>query len=510
MTNAAKTLLMLIFIFVSINAQTEKESITYLKSNLEFLASDELEGREATTRGEKVASLFIAQELQKYGVKPFGDEGTYFQNFNMAVGSVAKSSIVTITGNSGEITGFTFKDDFLFASTPWYPDNSFTGKEYEMVFAGYGIISNEDDYNDYKNLDVAGKIVVALNGSPLESQSHLRFRKMREFKTNIADSLGAAGLIVVVKEESYGYWSLLQRYFTDKNYDLEYEVKEKKAIPLIYFSKNALIRILEKEKYNYEKMNEFMNKNKKPESFVLNQKIRLDFTTDYEIKPARNVIGILEGSNTKLKNEYVTIGGHYDHEGIKKGEVYNGADDNGSGIVTILEVARLLADRKDNERSILFIFHTAEEKGLEGAQYLANHAEYIDDVVVHVNIDMVGREDENQLHNIGSGRLSTEFYEIVKEANEESVNFEFDYKYDNPKDPNDFYNRSDHVHYANKGIPIVFFFDDMRPDYHKPTDTVEKINFNKIYKVTKLVEEIALKVANLDHRLKVDLLTNKN
>jgi len=195
---------------------------------------------------------------------------------------------------------------------------------------------------------------------------------------------------------------------------------------------------------------------------------------------------------------------HYDHEGIVGGEIFNGADDNGSGTVAILEAGRRLALLKNNKRSVLIVFHAGEEKGLLGSEYLTKNSAFMGEVVTSINVDMVGREDTESIYSIGSGKLSTELYELVEKVNSETVRFQLDYTFDEPNDPNRYYYRSDHYNYAKQNIPIVFFYDHMTEDYHKPTDDVDKINFEKLEKISTLITELALRVANLDHRLKVD------
>ena len=154
----------------------------------------------------------------------------------------------------------------------------------------------------------------------------------------------------------------------------------------------------------------------------LTKKIIFNYKTNSEIKEARNVIGIIEGTDEQLKNEYVVLTAHYDHEGIVGGEIYNGADDNGSGTVAILEAGRRLALLKDNKRSILIVFHAGEEKGLLGSKYLTENSDFMSGVVSNINIDMVGREDTGSIYSIGSGKLSAELYELVERANSETVN----------------------------------------------------------------------------------------
>ena len=500
--------LIFFFAFVSISsAQNKSESIKYLKANLEFLASPELEGREATSHAEKVASQFIATELKKYGVKPFGDNGTYFTNFEMTAASVNENSTITFYNKDNAGENLTYKNDFFLMKSP-IPNSSFTNKNYEMVFAGYGIVSEEENYNDYENIDVKGKVVVMVSGTPLKSQSHISDKNLRKLKLASAQELGATGIIYIFQKEFFNYWGFFQTSYSEISYGIKYETdaeQKQNNIPVMILSKEGINKLLADEQTDYEKLMELFSSPGKKESFTFNKTVSFNYSLNIETKQARNVVGILEGTDEQLKNEYVLTSCHYDHEGIKKGEIYFGADDNGSGTSGVIEIARRLSADKRNKRSVLFVFHTAEEKGIFGSKYLANNADYIvNNAVVDINIDMIGRESIDTIYNIGSGKLSTELYDLVNEINSETSNFVFNYQYDMPNDPHDLYNRSDHVHYANKGIPIVFFYDNMAVDYHKPTDTADKIDFEKIYKTTQLVENLALRIANLDHKLKVD------
>jgi Peptidase family M28/PA domain len=487
-------------------------SYKYVKSNLEFLASDELEGREATTRGEKIAALFISEELEKYGVLPFGDDGSYFQDFNMIVSRFSKASNATFLNGSDDPKVFLNGSDVVYSSRP-LPSNAFNNREYEILFVGYGIFSEEDNYDSYENINVEGKVVLLINGTPKQdgqeflSKKTLAKYKRSTAKTKLAQSKGAIGVIVFPNEETLIYWDYMKTWATLKSFKLEEEIdtlKNEDNIPTLMLNDKSAVALLLNEEQDYESLKELINP--KPESFKLESKISFVYNIIAENRIARNVIGLIRGNNESLKNEYLTLGAHYDHEGIKKGEIYNGADDNGSGTVTIMEVARRLAFNNDNERPTLIIFHTAEEKGLKGAKYLTNNSEFISDVIGHINIDMVGRKSEDSIYCIGASKISTELGEIVEEVNSKTTNFVLDYKFDDPNDSQRLYYRSDHVHYANKGIPIAFFYDYMKKDYHKSSDTVEKINFNKIVKMTDLIYNLVLRISNLDHKLSVDEL----
>ncbi|MCB9249668.1 MAG: M28 family peptidase [Ignavibacteriales bacterium] len=484
-------------------------SYTYVKSNLEFLASDELEGRETASRGEKLASLFISEELEKNGVKPFGDSGSYFQTFNMQVEGLTEESGITFLFKDNSSISYSNTSDIAY-STNKLPRNKFANNEFEIVFAGYGIISEEDDYDSYKNIDVAGKVVLILNGTPKNNGNEIlvanAIRKYRwsSAKTNLAKSKNAVGVIILPDDENLMYWDYIINRSNSKSYSLEEEIErnDEENIPIVYLNENSAKTLLENEKFSFEKKKK--NINLKPDTFTLNAKVNFNYKTFTEIKPVRNVIGLIEGNDPALKNEYVTIGAHYDHEGIKGSEIYNGADDNGSGTVTILETARQLSLLKNNKRPILVIFHTGEEKGLKGSTYLANNSSFVDNIISHINIDMVGRQSEDTIYCIGASRISTELGQLVEQVNKETVNFYLNYTFDSPTDPNRFYYRSDHISYANKGIPIAFFYDYMQADYHKPSDTVEKINFTKIVKMVNLLESLVLKISNLEHKLTVN------
>jgi len=261
---------------------------------------------------------------------------------------------------------------------------------------------------------------------------------------------------------------------------------------------------LDGEKYSFGSLIKAVDAYNAPDQFKLTKQIVLNYNYSASIVQARNVIGIIEGTDDKLKNQYVTFSAHYDHEGVVKGEIFNGADDNGSGTVTILEAARRLSLLKKNKRSILVIFHTGEEKGLLGSMYFTDNSSFMSDIVANINVDMVGREETDHIYCIGSDKLSMELFNLVEDVNRETAQYELDYKFNDPFDPNKYYYRSDHYNYAKHNIPIVFFYDHMTDDYHKPTDDVEKINFEKIEKCASLVTGLALRISNLDHKLTLD------
>lgn len=241
---------------------------------------------------------------------------------------------------------------------------------------------------------------------------------------------------------------------------------------------------------------------------------KMELTIKGEAVSTENVVSIIEGST--MPEEYVVISSHLDHEGIKKGEIYNGADDDGSGSVALLEIAEAFQKAaeagKGPQRSVIFLHVSGEEKGLLGSKYYTDNPLYpLANTIANFNIDMVGRTDpkrdsdnRNYIYLIGSDRLSTELHEISEAANKATTNIELDYTFNAEDDPNRFYFRSDHYNFAKNNIPVIFYFNGTHADYHKPSDTVEKIEFDLLEERARLVFYTAWEVANRKDRIVVD------
>jgi Zn-dependent M28 family amino/carboxypeptidase len=243
-------------------------------------------------------------------------------------------------------------------------------------------------------------------------------------------------------------------------------------------------------------------------------------------------VAIVPGSDPVLKDSYVAFGAHYDHVGYAEGEmtnssegprragapgrvtagaetdrIWNGADDDGSGTVTLLAIARAFALGPRPKRSVLLVWHAGEERGRWGSLYFADHATVpLDRVVAELNVDMVGRNRENMasesntLYLVGSDRISTELDEIAQAANRESAQpLRLDYEFNDPGDPEQLYTRSDHYSYASRGIPVIFFTTGLHPDYHANTDDVSKIEFDKMSRIGEFIYTTGFRLAMLDH-----------
>ena len=227
-----------------------------------------------------------------------------------------------------------------------------------------------------------------------------------------------------------------------------------------------------------------------------------------------NVAAIIEGST--YPNEYIVLTAHLDHVGIENGEIFNGADDDGSGSMALLEIAEAfkLAELDGNrpKRSIVILHVSAEEKGLLGSKYYTDNPLYpLDETITNLNVDMIGRTDPTRNSNndeyiylIGTDRLSTMLHETSEEVNDKTVNLELDYRFNAWDDPNRFYERSDHFHFAKNNIPVIFYFSGTHEDYHQPTDTAEKIRYDLLTKRTRLIFHTAWEIANMDEKIEVD------
>ncbi len=493
-----------------------------LQAHLKFLASDELEGRETSFRGQKVAALYIESTFQQLGLKPVGDSGTYFQHFNVDALTPGENSYLAVKTDAEEkkFTGFLTE----FIPTIRTSDTSITAP---VVFVGYGITAQDFHYDDYAGINVKGKIAMMFAGEPPENDSISIFggKKPSWFgsrlaKIQTAHNNGVAGIILIVdlKTQAEAMIDSLQKGVI-RLYGAGPSTRSRRTIsvPTFYVSRQAANEILRSSKKNVEELQQEIDHNRLPSSLeVNNTTATMAWRLRHQIKQTENVVGFLEGSDPNLKEEVLLFTAHYDHLGmsLRTGEIFHGADDDGSGTATVLEIAKaFVTNPMKPKRSILFMTVAGEEKGLLGSSYYVEHPVLpLEKTVADLNIDMVGRvdpkyetlNDPNYIYLIGSDKLSTELHRLSEQANKESVNLMLDYTYNDERDPNRFYERSDHYNFVKKNIPIIFYFNGTHKDYHRPTDTVDKIDFQKMEKIGKLIFYTGWKVANADHRPLVD------
>lgn len=502
MNKRFQIILFLIIPFFFLDAQ-EKEliSITNLRANLEVLASDEFEGREAATRGDRLSQLFIISELKKSGVKPLSEYPDYRMPIELTLTRISDKSTFAIDyGEGADKRVIKFGEEIA----SWSKFRSDTVLNFPVVFVGYGLELPDKGWNDYDGIDVRGKLVIIASGVPKALNPESDPSVEEQFsgaKVFTAYGKGAAGIIFTGDKSIEDEWSSLSK----PAISLSSKVSTKNPGRGVFLLKEeGLKKLLAGSPLSPEEYIQKHSAGEKLPSFNLGQNGTMDIKAAQEKGYTSNIIGYIEGIDSVLKDEFVAIGAHYDHVGVTRGEVYNGADDDGSGVVAVLEVARALVKAKKFRRSVLIVLHGGEEKGLLGASYLSDNFGSMDKIITQINIDMVGREHPDSIYSVGSAKISSELKTIVEEVNKKTVNFAFNYKFDEPDDPNRIYERSDHYHYARKGIPVVFFYDYMLEDYHQPGDDTDKISFEKIKKVSELIYHLSIRLANLDKRLTPD------
>lgn len=445
-----------------------------LKHNLTILSSDSLEGRETTKPGQKKAADFIRNYFIANNIPPATEN--YFQKFNVQVSDFTRTSLII-----GFDTLSLMSDYFLFGSTK---DTAFNNAG--IINVDYGIV--DGDYNNYFNKDVKNKIVVINEGVPPNVSVSPKWESWRK-KQKLATQMGALAVITVKKDfqKSVDRISPFLLYPEMKMH--KEQVLSSGLIPNFCISKNTF--------------NKYLAAN--------DSALTASFSVDINYKASsENVLGYIEGG--EFKDELLVISAHYDHIGFDNGEVCNGADDDGSGTVSLMAIAKAFIKAKQNgftpKRSVLFLSVSGEEKGLFGSRYYTENPIFpLSNTVANLNIDMIGRKDtihqnSNYIYLIGSDKISQELHQINEKVNTKYIGMELDYTYNEDNDPNRFYYRSDHYNFAKNNIPVIFYFSGIHRDYHKPTDDVEKINFNKLHLTTKYVFFTAWEILNREKRIK--------
>lgn len=481
----------------------------FLKQQITYLASDSLKGRNTPSPELDSAASYIARNFRSWGVKPVN--GSYFQDVPICRDRLGDSSFLNID-RKGSLVRLSIKNDFV----P-YDFSSSASATAPVVFAGYGITAPEYNYDDYKNIDAKGKIVIVFRKEPRQDDSlsvfkgrdDTRYSSLRE-KMKIAKNHGAVGILIVngpmqfssVKARGYP-WPSLSKIIPQDAVPLHLCSTNPDEIPAMHIGEEA-VRQLFGSIDSLKSLQAIIEKDLGNASFELTG-VTVSMHSDIitETRHASNVVGLIPGSDTVLGREIVIIGAHYDHVGFKKehkeGEdyIFNGADDNASGTSGVMSLAYAFSQlNKKPKRSILFLLFAGEEKGLFGSKYYTTHPLFpLSSTVAMLNLDMISRNNTDSLYLQGA-RQSPDITRIVNKENKK-IKFKLVIK------NSDFLGGSDHYSFYKKNIPFMFFFSGLHKDYHQVSDDSGKSDFEKAARASRLVFLTAGKIANESTRYSV-------
>ena len=496
-----------------VNNYTGSITAADLKKYLTVIASEEMDGRETGTLGQRKAAAYIESQFKALGLSTADTMKGYQQLYPLYQDSITSSLMVN---NKAAVYG----TDFISPAATNETNNINTSN---IIFAGYGI--DDKNYSDYTNLDVKNKIVVFFSGEPKKEGQYFIAANNRSSKwtypglniklSTAMDKGAAAAFVINIAQETFSqkaidnskkstlYFPHVTNTTKPVNYVLLTHAYAKTILG------NAFDSLLKQAKNN-----QLLNT---VEATAKQLAVTLSFNKSRTTVNASNVIGVIPG--TDKKDEYLFLTGHYDHLGNHDGKIYYGADDDGSGTCAVINMAKAFAKAKAEgngpRRTVVFMTVSGEEKGLWGSEYYSDHPVFdLAKTTADLNTDMVGRVDTerktgdtlNYVYVIGHNKLSSDLPVINEAANKKYNPITLDYKYDDATDKERIYYRSDHYNFARKGVPILFFYDCMlKADYHKPTDTIEKINFVLYEKRVRMIFNTAWEIANRNDMLKRDI-----
>jgi Peptidase family M28 len=481
--------------------------IADLHSRLSVLASDSMEGRETSYPGQHKAAQYIAHEFQQFHLKPIGDGGTYFQHFHVNVSGMDSTTTIVTTANHTSTT-YHWGTDFI--GGPVF-DTTVSGK---IAFIGF----TDNELDEATKVKLAGRVLFVFIGKRRYADDTSRTLLLQRLYALRRES-SAAAILMITDAEGPASFSHVRSLLWGMGVDKGVVKLPDTLKPVQQFSVRFIISaelaqaVLAGSGVSLQQVHRAALKDTifSP-LFLDNVTITINSKSIHETRQTENVVGLLEGSDPKLKDEVVVISAHHDHLGKDlAGNIYYGADDDGSGTTTLLDLAEAFSKNPAKpKRSVLFLSVTGEEKGLLGSGFYTNHPIIpLENTFTDLNIDMVGRTDDlhqdrpalNYVYVIGSDKISPQLDSILLAANKESEHIDLDYKYNDENDPEQYYRRSDHYNFAKHNVPIVFFFTGNHKDYHKPTDTIDKIQFEKMLKIDHVIYNLAWKLGNFEHSL---------
>ena len=459
-----------------------------LRKHLFIVAGPEMEGRETATPGQRKAAEYIENQFRAIGLQP-GANGGYQQFFNVYQDSLLSSRV--------EVNGQAFELDKDFSPNVGQNINA-TMRFSEVVYLGTGA-----SVDSVRNMNLAGRVVMVTGTPPMGRQQG-----------------GGNNLFSVLSTKGMAALLMVQTNFprttpTNRKGRQYVNAFNRSVAPQQYGISENLAKAIAGNGWDAAKGNNAAIQ-------IFPADLTLELQKSSTSAQSSNVVGVLPG--TDLKDEYLFITAHYDHLGKQGNTIYYGADDDGSGTVGVIEIAEAFAKAKaagkGPRRTIVFMTVSGEEKGLWGSDYYSSHPLFpLDKTTADLNIDMIGRSDAsrkvgdstNYVYVVGDDKLSSDLRTISEAANKKYVKMELDYKFNDPKDPNRIYYRSDHYNFAKKGVPIIFYYDGMLgADYHRATDTPDKINYDLHAKRAQLVFYTAWEMANRNDMLKRDIPLDTN
>ncbi len=515
-------------------AGLKKIDIPDLDSHLTFLIDDDLEGRATGEPGLDKAAEYIRKQAKRIGLKAIDDNGDYYQEYTLVSKRMdTENSSITVISEKEKIN----------LGNPFYllnPDTLNHEISGEVVFAGYGIYSKEDEYNDFDGIEIGGKIVMIMNRGPLD-ESGKSLLEGQDWSSDRSYQFKMPGIIMrgpkavlIVMDPKSGYNSLeeysprMARYLSTSRYVKEFGQKDRSFMPnvatkIIMIHREVADEILKGGSKTLEKLQNKIDKKLKPVSFDIPEttvEISANYTLDEKAVP--NVVGLIEGNDPELKKEVIIYTAHFDHVGTDgMGGVFNGADDNASGTVALMEIGEaFMAEQKNLKRSVMILWVSGEEIGLFGSKYYTeNPLIPLEQTVVNMNLDMVGSvRTERDKGSVGGekvsvlgmdslsligGHQSSELMDIHNQTMDK-VGMFTDSTMNDPNHPYRYFYRSDHINFARRNIPILFYSTGIHVDYHKITDNYDRINFEKLKKVSELSYLVGYELATRPERIVVD------
>jgi hypothetical protein len=509
-------------------------SADYLRPHLTAFAHDSMKGRETGTPSEKKAAEYLADEYETLGLKPVGDNGSYFQNFELnatksdsivfelyAKDGTAKERISRSVASKSKTADFAQ----LFGGT-----DTLSGK---VVFAGFGVSDQERGVAHLGGVDLKNKWVMVFQNTPnvVDGDTLIDPKIDARKRFQMIMRQGAAGILIVPAKEprefeviaqkmqgSFGETGRMSLAYRESGESSGFSGGYNVVKPGLVVKLLGLKSVEELTDYRQKLIGRITDFQPKELHYQLTQ---IPYSSK-EVIPSQNVLALHEGADPELKEKVVVLTSHYDHVGVGEPDstgdrIYNGADDDGSGTVGLLNIAKAFAKAEKKgikpKRSILFLNVSGEEKGLLGSRYYSDHPVFpMEKTVANLNTDMIGRIDsthksegiEKYAYIIGAELISSDLDSLIKTANKQSGEITLNKRYNDLNDPQQFYRRSDHWHFGRKKVPFAFFFTGIHEDYHRPSDEVHKIRFDKMASILRTMYATTVMIANAENHPVVD------